>query len=129
VAGVAAGTATLTATSGGKGGTATVTVTPPPPPPPPPPPAPPPPPPPPPPPTTGSCLLQSGSLITLSGMRTSAYQNTSAASGTKFDATAAQWLLNTPDVWGFIGSGSNLYWHGGQILGTVPPSTPYEGAA
>src|SRR2546423_927465 len=116
VTGVAAGTATITATSEGKSGTASVTVTTPT------------PPPPPPPPTTGSCLLQSGSLITLSGMRTSAYQNTSAASGTKFDATAAQWLLNTPDVWGFIGSGANLCWHGGQVLGTVPPATPYEDA-
>ena len=116
VTGVAAGTATITATSEGKSGTASVTVTTPP------------PPPPPPPPTTGSCLLQSGSLITLSGLRTTAYQNTSAPSGTKFDATAAQWLLNTPDVWGFIGSSANLCWHGGQILGTVPPSTPYEDA-
>ena len=118
VTGAAAGTATITATSEGKSGTASVTVTTPAPP----------PPPPPPPPTTGSCLLQSGSLITLSGMQTSPYQNTGAASGTKFDATAAQWLLNTPDVWGFIGSGANLCWHGGQILGTVPPATPYEDA-
>src|SRR2546430_7071981 len=116
VTGVAAGTATITATSEGKSGTASVTVTTPT------------PPPPPPPPTTGSCLLQSGSLITLSGMRTSAYQNTSAASGTKFDATAAQGLLNTPDVWGFIGSGANLCWHGGPGLGRVSPATPYEDA-
>src|SRR5439155_10926180 len=88
VTGAAAGTATITATSEGKSGTASVTVTTPAPP----------PPPPPPPPTTASCLLQSGSLITLSGMQTSPYQNSSAASDTKFDATAAQWLLNTPDV-------------------------------
>ena len=118
VRGVAVGSATITATSEGKSGTAKVTVTTPAPP----------PPPPPPPPTTGSCLVQSGSLITLSGMQTSTYQNSSASDGTKFDATAAQWLLNTPDVWGYIGSGANLCWHGGQILGTVPPATPYEDA-
>src|SRR5256885_1790772 len=116
VTGVAAGTATITATSEGKSGTASVTVTTPT------------PPPPPPPPTTGSCLLQSGSLITLPGMRTSAYQNTSAASGTKFDATAAQWLLNTPDAWGFIGSGANLCWHGGGNPRAGPPPPPHQGA-
>src|SRR5438477_126500 len=76
VRGVAVGSATITATSEGKSGTAKVTVTTPAPP----------PPPPPPPPTTGSCLVQSGSLITLSGMQTSTYQNSSASDGTKFDA-------------------------------------------
>src|SRR5205809_352973 len=107
VTGVAAGTATITATSEGKSGTAAITVTAP-------------------PPVTGSCLALAGPTITLSGMSTSPYQNTSLVSGTKIDATTAQWLLNTPDVWGYMGSSSNLCWHSGQILGTIPPSTPYE---
>src|SRR5205809_656955 len=107
VTGVAAGSATITATSEGKSGTAAITVTAP-------------------PPVTGSCLALPGPTITLSGLSTSPYQNTSLTSGTKIDATAAQWLLNTPDVWGYMGSSSNLCWHSGQILGTIPPSTPYE---
>src|SRR6059058_1920334 len=107
VTGVAAGAATITGTSEGKSGTAAVTVTAP-------------------PPVTGSCLALPGPTITLSGLSTSPYQNTSLTSGTKIDATAAQWLLNTPDVWGYMGSSSNLCWHSGQILGTIPPSTPYE---
>src|SRR5438093_458731 len=107
VTGVAAGAATITGTSEGKSGTAAITVTAP-------------------PPVTGSCLALPGPTITLSGLSTSPYQNTSLTSGTKIDATAAQWLLNTPDVWGYMGSSSNLCWHSGQILGTIPPSTPYE---
>src|SRR6266516_4202235 len=107
VTGVAVGAATITATSEGKSGTAALTVTAL-------------------PPVTGSCLALAGPTITLSGMSTSPYQNTSLVSGTKIDATTAQWLLNTPDVWGYMGSSSNLCWHSGQILGTIPPSTPYE---
>ena len=107
VTGVAVGAATITATSEGKSGTAAITVTAL-------------------PPVTGSCLALAGPTITLSGMSTSPYQNTSLVSGTKIDATTAQWLLNTPDVWGYMGSSSNLCWHSGQILGTIPPSTPYE---
>ncbi len=107
VTGVTVGAATITATSEGKSGTAAITVTAP-------------------PPVTGSCLALPGPTITLSGLSTSPYQNTSLTSGTKIDATAAQWLLNTPDVWGYMGSSSNLCWHSGQILGTIPPSTPYE---
>ena len=107
VTGVTVGAATITATSEGKSGTAAITVTAP-------------------PPVTGSCLALPGPTITLSGLSTSPYQNTSLTSGTKIDATTAQWLLNTPDVWGYMGSSSNLCWHSGQILGTIPPSTPYE---
>ncbi len=107
VTGVTVGAATITATSEGKSGTAAITVTAL-------------------PPVTGSCLALAGPTITLSGMSTSPYQNTSLVSGTKIDATTAQWLLNTPDVWGYMGSSSNLCWHSGQILGTIPPSTPYE---
>src|SRR5205809_649327 len=107
VTGVAVGAATITATSEGKSGTAAITVTAL-------------------PPVTGSCLALAGPTITLSGMSTSPYQNTRPVTGTKIRATTAQWLLNTPDVWGYMGSSSNLCWHSGQILGTIPPSTPYE---
>src|SRR5207237_6922665 len=105
--------ATITPTSQGQSGTSAITVTASPPP-------------------GGSCLTRAGAAgapgptIKLSGLSTNPYRNTGLASGTKLDATTAQWILNTPDVWGSMGGGSNLCWHGGQLLGTIPPSTPYE---
>src|SRR5947199_7440700 len=74
---VTAGRATITATSEGRSGTSAITVTASPAPP------------------GGSCLTWAGATITLSGLSTSPYQNTGLASGTKLDATTAQWILDT----------------------------------
>ena len=67
VAGVAVGSATITATSEGKNGASTITVTTPPPPP------------------AGSCLTQAGPLVTLSGLRSSTYETGSLAGSAKVD--------------------------------------------
>ena len=109
VTGQATGTATITATSEGKSGSAGVTVTTPPPPP------------------TGTCLTQSGPLVTLSGLQTSTYEPTSLADFTRIDATTAQFLLDTSvNVIAREGGGVSMCWSGGEILGQFPPSTAWN---
>jgi Big-like domain-containing protein len=104
VAGLAAGPATITAMSEGKGGAATIRV------------------------LTApgvSCLTQPGPIITLNGVRPSAYGNTSVADNTKIDASDAQFLTaaNVPIR---VGGGSNTCFHGGEAIGQLPPSTDWN---
>ena len=111
VAGVAAGSATITATSEGINGTSAITVL-----------VPPPPPPPPPPGTT--CLSQTGPSITVSGAMSN-WGNTSLAANTKVDATGA--LFNGGDNTPVrIGGGSGICFVAGRIHGALPPSTTWS---
>ena len=109
VTGLAAGSAIVTATSEGKSGSSAITVATP------------------PPPAIGSCLTQTGSTVTVSGVRTSQFYNTSLADNTKLDGSTAQFLVgasvNIPVV--FAG-GSRICWSGGQILGRFAPNTAWN---
>ncbi len=111
-AGIAAGSAMITATSEAKSGQSTITVTAA------------------PPIGTGSCLAQSGTLVTLSGLNTgSSYNNTGASANTIFDARTAQWLFGSTQLgtYVYIGGGSGLCWSSGQILAQDAPDFPYSG--
>src|SRR6266705_1236744 len=109
VAGVAVGSATITATSEGKNGASTITVTTPPPPP------------------AGSCLTQAGPLVTLSGLRSSTYETGSLAGTAKVDATTAQFLVDQgTNVPVRVGGGNGICWSGGEVLGQFPPSTSWS---
>src|SRR6266581_3274303 len=109
VAGVAVGSATITATSEGKNGASTITVTTPPPPP------------------AGSCLTQAGPLVTLSGLRSSTYETGSLAGSAKVDATTAQFLVDQgTNVPVRVGGGNGICWSGGEVLGQFPPSTSWS---
>src|SRR6266566_3302024 len=109
VAGVAVGSATITATSEGKNGASTITVTTPPPPP------------------AGSCLTQAGPLVTLSGLRSSTYETGSLAGTAKVDATTAQFLVDQgTNVPVRVGGGNGICWSGGEVLGQFPPSTDWS---
>lgn len=101
VTGHTGGSATITATSEGQNGTAAITVTAPP-----------------------LCLDQTGPTITVSGVQTS-FDNTNMASDTKVDASAAQFFPAGATVVVHVGGGSGICWHGGEILGQLPPSTPW----
>src|SRR5690348_1283099 len=77
----------------------------------------------PPPRVAGSCLAQTGPLITLSGLETSDYENPNLSPGTKIDASTAQFLNKN---WFAVRvSGSGACYHGGEIIGQWPPSTPW----
>src|SRR6266581_437947 len=109
VAGVAVGSATITATSEGKSGTSTITVTTPPPPP------------------AGSCLTQAGPLVTLSGLRTSTYETGSLGGTAKVDATTAQFLVDQgTNVPVRVGGGNGICWSGGEVLGQFEPATSWS---
>lgn len=101
VTGHAAGATTITATSEGHSGTATVTVT-----------------------ARPSCLDQTGPTITVSGTQT-AFDNTNMAANTKVDASTAQFVPSAATVVVHVGSGSAICWHGGEIIGQLPPATPW----
>ena len=76
-------------------------------------------------PPVGSCLGQTGPTITLSGVQTSEYDNTSLADSTKVDASAAQFL--TPATIAIkVGGGANLCFHGGESIGHLPPSSSWS---
>src|SRR6266705_1352466 len=109
VAGVAVGSATITATSEGKNGASTITVTTPPPPP------------------AGSCLTQAGPLVTLSGLRSSTYETGSLAGSAKVDATTAQFLVDQgTNVPVRVGGGNGICWSGGEVLGQFEPATSWS---
>jgi uncharacterized protein YjdB len=109
VSGVTAGSATITATSETKSGTAAITVSTPLPPP------------------TGTCLSQTGTLVTLSGFLTSTYETGSLSASEKVDATTAQFLVDQgTNVPVRVGGGDGICWSGGEILGQFPPSTSWS---
>src|SRR6266705_1862852 len=108
-AGVAVGSATITATSEGKNGASTITVTTPPPPP------------------AGSCLTQAGPLVTLSVLRSSTYETGSLAGSAKVDATTAQFLVDQgTNVPVRVGGGNGICWSGGEVLGQFEPATSWS---
>jgi len=101
VTGMAAGSATITAASGGDTATAAITV------------------------RGYPCLSQAGPTTTLSGTQTSAFDNTSLGADTKLDASTAQ-FQTAADVPIRVGGNPRACYHGGQVLGQSPPSTPWS---
>ena len=72
-----------------------------------------------------SCLTQQGPTKTLRGLHTTPWSAYDVADNTKFDATDAQWLSPAPKILVFVEGGSRICWHGGQIIGQLPPATPW----
>ena len=96
------GTTTISATSEGMSGTAAVTVT-----------------------ARLACLDQAGPTINVSGTPTD-FDNTNMAVNTKIDASTAQFVVSSAAVVVHVGGGSGICWHGGEIIGQLPPSTPWS---
>ena len=74
------------------------------------------------PPRATTCLAQPGPTITLTSVHTTEYHNAQVAN-TKIDASTAQFMTGT-DFPVRI-SGANACWHGGEIIGQLPPSTSW----
>jgi len=74
------------------------------------------------PPRATTCLAQAGPTITLTGLHTTEYHNAGLAN-TKVDASTAQFMTGTN--YPVRISGANLCWHGGEIIGQLPPSTSW----
>src|SRR2546426_752230 len=104
VTGLGAGSATISATSEGKSGSSAITV---------------------PAPTAVSCLTSP--TITLSGVQTSAFANTSLPDNTQIDASSAQ-FLTSDNISIRLGGGSNVCYHGGETIGSLPPATAWSSA-
>ena len=73
----------------------------------------------------GSCLNQPGPTKTVSGLHTSRWHNMRLADDTRIDASTAQLVSSEAKILVFVGGGQRLCWHGGEIIGQQPPSTPY----
>ena len=75
--------------------------------------------------STSSCLKGDGPFITLSGVKMSQYWDTSLADDTRIDASTAQFLTSS---WAPVrlGGGSNICFHGGELIGQLPPSTSWS---
>jgi hypothetical protein len=89
------------------------------------PPPPPPPPLPPPPPPGTSCLSEPGPLVTVSGVRTSQYNNTSLADNTRVDASTGQ-IMTTAVIGVVLAGGANVCYYRGEVLGYLPPSQDWS---
>jgi hypothetical protein len=74
------------------------------------------------PPRATTCLAQAGPTITLTGLHTTEYHNAGLAN-TKVDASTAQFMTGTN--YPVRISGANACWHGGEIIGQLPPSTSW----
>jgi Big-like domain-containing protein len=74
------------------------------------------------PPRATTCMTQAGPTITLTGVHTTEYHNPSLAN-TKVDASTAQFM--TGSNFPVRVSGAHLCWHGGKIIGQLPPSTSW----
>ena len=72
-----------------------------------------------------SCLTQQGPTKTLRGLHTLPWSAYDVVDNTKFDAGDAQWLSPAPKILVFVEGGSRICWHGGQIIGQLPPATPW----
>src|SRR5205823_2029030 len=74
---------------------------------------------------TSSCLQGTGPLLTVSGVKTAQYENQSLAANTRIDASHAQFLTT---AWAPVrlGGGSNACFSGGEVIGQLPPSTPWS---
>src|SRR2546426_1150755 len=100
VTGMSPGSTTITAASGGDTARAAITV------------------------RGYTCVNQVGPTTTVSGPQTAAIDNTSLATDTKLDASTAQ-FLTTADVAIRVGGNPRVCYHGGQVIGQSPPSTPW----
>lgn len=98
------GWAPITATSEGRDGRAEITVTPPP---------------------AVACLATGGSVISVTGVQTSGFADTSLADNVEVDASTAH-FLTTASVPIRLGGGSNVCFHGGTVIGEQPPSTSWS---
>ena len=74
------------------------------------------------PPRATTCLAQAGPTITLTGLHTTEWHNAQVAN-TKIDASTAQFMTGTNFPVRI--SGANACWHGGEIIGQLPPSTSW----
>ena len=101
VTGHTAGPATITATSEGQSGAAAITVT-----------------------APSSCVNQSGPTLTVSGVQ-GVFDNTTMVGNTKVDAATAQFASPAATVVVHVGGGAGICWYGGEIVGDLPPSTPW----
>ena len=72
-----------------------------------------------------SCLTRPGPSKTLRGLHTKPWTAYGVVDSTKFDATDAQWLSPAPKILVLVEGGSHICWHGGQIIGQLPPATPW----
>ena len=106
VTGAAVGATTITATSEGQSGSASINVVLPLPP-------------------DAQCFDRLGPTIPLSGLVTAEYSDLALADNARVDATTAQFLTGTthPVI---VGGGSGGCFHGGEILGQLPPSTDWN---
>ena len=75
------------------------------------------------PPRATFCLTQPGPTITLSGVQTNEYHNASV-SNTNIDASTA--YFSTGTLYPVRLSGANACYHGGEVIGQWPPSTPWD---
>lgn len=80
---------------------------------------------PPPPPPAASCLTQPGTVITVSGVLTAPFQDTSLADGTKIAASAAR-FVTADNIPVRLEGGSGVCWSGGALVGRLPPSTSWS---
>jgi len=62
----------------------------------------------------------------LSGRRTTVYENTSLADNTKIDASTAQFIAGNGTKIPVHIAGTNVCYHGGEVIGQWPPSTPWN---
>ncbi len=72
-----------------------------------------------------SCLTQAGPRKIIGGLDRTRWSNMSLADNATVDASAAQWVTAAPKIVVFVGGGSGICWHGGRIIGQLPPSTPW----
>src|SRR3989442_4919 len=73
----------------------------------------------------GGCLTRAGPTIPMTALQQRRFNNTNLAESTKVDASTAQFV--TPgNIAIFIGGGPGICFHGGEIVGQLPPSTPYK---
>ncbi len=74
-----------------------------------------------------SCLGQAVTTQTVSGVQTAAFTNTSLADNTAIDASTAQYRT-TARIAIRLGGGANVCFHGGEMVGNLPPATSWSAA-
>ena len=72
-----------------------------------------------------SCLTQPGDLLTVSGVQTSALEDTSLGLNAKVGAATAQ-FLTSDNIVIMVGGNPGLCFSGGGVIGALPPATPWE---
>ena len=72
-----------------------------------------------------SCLTQPGALLTVSGVQTAAFQDTTLGLNARIAASTAQFLTSANIVIK-VGGNAGLCFSGGGVIGALPPATPWE---